>query len=328
MTPFLEHLEPIYDYRAQEKIKEKEELEFKNWLEKDLPSQYLEKTRILNEIGILTLLSIDEIGIVGLNGKEYPLPSFDAIKKIIEANPEAIRLKYEQGFQELEINPIALPLENLIEILKKRILIHHKNQKLFKTKKNFNDTDKKLEPLPIDEEQPIFSETLSLSKIIYYPQDFSPLNHSGFKKNQLLERLDQTAFPGFSPFLWEKNANLPKSKQGKTLGKRKQLETNEMPRSVLRRLQTDPNYKFEQGMTLEDHIISNLLYLERYNQLIDDQSEHGSIAYLLGSYIGQSDSLLAASWNHSENKLLIIPDSYEGHHPLYGSRTVFNLSQF
>ena len=78
------------------KIENKSEqpLDFEQWLELELPKQYEEKVKILNKLGILEILpEAKEFGIVGIDGKEYPMPEMEEIKDSLEKNKECRRIQ-------------------------------------------------------------------------------------------------------------------------------------------------------------------------------------------------------------------------------------------
>ncbi|MFC1640574.1 hypothetical protein ACFL2D_00835 [Patescibacteria group bacterium] len=83
-----------------------------------LKEQYKSQIKALNEAGILEILpETNEIGIVGIDGREYPVPTISEIKKRIQ-DPETIALleaKFEEGFKDLLLVPHAMPLSVLAD---------------------------------------------------------------------------------------------------------------------------------------------------------------------------------------------------------------------
>jgi len=280
--------------KAQSLKKEMEEkmasLEKKLWpfehlSRKELKEQYESQKQILEKTGILEKLSSGEMGIKGIDNHEYAFPKIDEIIAKMKKNKEVLKTKAEQGFQKLLIVPFGMKLDDLIEKYGEVILKHHKEGKLFATKKKPSDSD---ESLGFDENQPVwrwygFDGADTKGKLVYYPKEFSK-NHQGKTKKQVLDQTKQ----GFNILLIEDLPNIPKEGEGETTKGRKQLETNKNPREYLKAIQTNPTYQNEQGMTPEDQIVYAITHLEQTNQVIDDYKGNGSTSWQLGGYFHAS----------------------------------------
>ncbi|MFC1640575.1 hypothetical protein ACFL2D_00840 [Patescibacteria group bacterium] len=87
-----------------------------------LKEQYASQFKVLGETGILeTLPELQDLGVVGIDGKEYPLPSLKDVKERI-SDTETIELmekKAEQGYNKLLLVPFAMPFNILSECHKK-----------------------------------------------------------------------------------------------------------------------------------------------------------------------------------------------------------------
>ncbi|MBU1167025.1 hypothetical protein KKC60_01285, partial [Patescibacteria group bacterium] len=242
------------------KQEQEKSFDLETWLSSELHEQYEEKAKALNELGLLEILpECGEIGIVGTDGKECPLPSEEQIKAEILKTPETKELfetKMKQGFTELEITPFGLPLERLIDVAKRSILKHHKEGKLFATKKNQDDESEPLEPLELDENEPFYvweelKDADTNGALVYYPKEFSK-NHQGQTKQELLEDSKDSPFSGFNVYLREKDINIPREGQGQIQGGRSQLETGKSSEDYPNLLQAQQEYQHESGQTLED----------------------------------------------------------------------------
>ncbi|MBU1119322.1 hypothetical protein KKH43_05565 [Patescibacteria group bacterium] len=302
------------------------------WLSSELPKQYEEKAKILNELGLLEILpESGEIGIVGIDGKEYPFPSEEQIRAEIFKNPETKELfetKMNQGFTELEITPFGLPLERLIDAAKKTILKHYKEGTLFGTRKNQDDESEPLEPLKLDENVPLsiweeLKDADTTGELIYYPQEFSK-NHHGKTKQELLDASRNSLFPGFNVYLREKDINIPQGGQGKTQGNRKQLEAGKSSEEYLKILQTQEEYHHESGQTSEDWLTLFTTHLEKTNQVIDNEEE-GCSDRLIGSYNFVTKSVPDAYWDCIDRHVLLDWDAPTVHDPSGGVRTVVRI---
>jgi len=186
------------------KIENKNEqpFNFEKWLELELPKQYEEKVKILNKLGILEILpEAKEFGIVGIDGKEYPIPEMEEIKDKIEKNKEMFETKMKQGFTDLNIIPFGTELSKLIKIMEKTILKHHKEGKLFTAKKNLEDESEPLQKLelyadcetnpdhsPVDVWKEGYDKADTEGKLVYYPQEFSE-NHQAKLKERSFRKL-------------------------------------------------------------------------------------------------------------------------------------------
>ena len=271
------------------------------WLLEIFGKEYDRQTQTLNQLGLLDILpESGEIGLVGIDGREYPLPKKEAIELEIKKNREIYEKKIEQGFTEFLITPFGMSLNRLIDTLSKRILKHHKEGKLFAAKEKPNDPD---EPLKLDQDQPLFvwdkwRGADKNGEIIYYPKSFDATDHQGKTKQELLDiqREKMSPFAGWSISLLESNLIIPRQGKGKTVGGRKQLEANKSPEEYLKLLQTDPQYADERGLTIEDWTTLFITHLEKTNQVIDDYQDKGSVSYLNSSFFPSSRLVANGHW--------------------------------
>ncbi|MBI5306438.1 hypothetical protein HZB04_02550 [Candidatus Wolfebacteria bacterium] len=309
------NLEKANELKAELEQK-RDALQKKLWPFEELPSkelkeQYESKKKILENTGLLEKLSNGEMGIKGINNKEYAIPTYNEIIKKIRENKEIFKTKTEQGFTEMEIVPFGLSLEKLIETAKKTILKHHKEGKLFYTRKNSEDENEQLIPVELDENKPLwiwdgYQNADIDGKLFYFPKEFSQ-NHQGKTKEQILKETNQ----GFQVILREKNINIPREGKREIIGNRPQIDTGgtsikkyikkgkliPSPEEYLKAIQTEPIYKNETGQTPEDWFATFLTYLEKHNQVIDDYQGNGSIAYNLGGYFPADGYIPYAYWS-------------------------------
>ncbi|MFH1661604.1 MAG: AAA family ATPase [Candidatus Falkowbacteria bacterium] len=274
---------------------EKSGVEISAELKENIKEQYAEQRQILEKTGILERLSTGEIGIIGIDKKEYSIPSYEDIEKQITENKEMIEKKQEQGFIRLQLTPFGMSLDKLIEKYKKTILEHHKEGKLLATKKDPSDPDEQLE---LNESNPIdvwegYNNADKEGKIVYYPKEFSE-NHQGKTKQELLK---SELLSGWNIMFTENLPNIPREEKGKEVGGRKQLEADQSAKEYLEKIQTDPIYKNEQGMTPEDQLTYAITHLQKTNQVIDDCDGNGSVSRQFGAYFSASGFVPSAYWN-------------------------------
>ena len=271
------------------------------WLEQELKTQYETQAKALNQAGILEILpNKEEIGGLGIDGKEYPIPTQEAIEQLIRQSPEKYQAKIEQGFSQILMVPLAMPLDRQIEILKQNILKHHQEGKLLATKEKPTDPDEKLD---LDANQPVrvwdeWRGSDVSGQTVYFPKSFDQNNHQGKTKQELLDKQSQTQSPlaGWQVLLLENNPNIPAEGKGQTIGGRRQLEANKTPSEYLKLFQKDPQYAHEQGLTNEAWIIQFITHLEQTNEVIDDWQGKGKICYLAGSFNPSSASRAVGCW--------------------------------
>src|SRR3989338_5712487 len=154
-----------------------------------IKEQWNSQIKTLSKLGILeTFPDSKQLGIRGIDGKEYPVPRPEEIQARLEANREMVLLKMEQGFTKIVMVPFGYPLDSLSEKYKGTILRHHKEGKLFATKEHPTDPD---EPLELDVDQPLYrceegyKEADTVDKVVYFPKEFGR-DHGGRTKKELL----------------------------------------------------------------------------------------------------------------------------------------------
>ena len=247
----------------------------------NLPVQYEEQVKMLRGAGILEFLpQKQDMGLIGIDGKEYPIPKYDQILASLDSNSERRELlerKHEQGFEKLLLVPIGMTLEVLIDRYKQQLLEHHQEKK----EKKLLDTEGN--PIDLNPDDPIYIDSPYQKadyqeKLIYYPQRFSEDNHQGKTKQELID--DGRAW---EVILVEDLPNLPAEGKGETKGGRRQLEANQSSNDYLKKFQTDPQYKGETGLTLEANLIYALTQLREKNQVIDNYQAKGKVCRLTGA---------------------------------------------
>jgi len=274
------------------------------WLETQFDQQYDDFTKALDQTGILTILPESlEMGIIGFDGVEYPLPNKDKIKQRMLENREVIEKKMSQGFTRLQLTPFALPLDQLIDLTKTRILKHHKAGKLFTAKKDPNDPKKKLIPLELDENEPLhfsgeYPKADQTDDLVYYPDQFTQEDHGGLTKTQILQQQkdQKDPFPGWEVKLLQPNLNIPAEDKGETIGNRPRLEANQKPKDYLKKIKTNPIYANESGLTPEDWLVFFTTHLKQTDQVIDDCAGNGKNCYLIASWFPRSGVVGCARW--------------------------------
>src|SRR3989338_2761237 len=283
-------------YQQLEKIYEgKEGQELEPWL----AQQYEKQIDILRDACGFELES-GEVGITGIDGKDYPVPTQEEIAVLVAENKELIEKKKEQGFTKLLLVPFGMKLEYLIHAYQDVITRHKETNKLFAAKKDASDQNEKLVPLELDESKPVwvwdqYGDADVNGKLVYHPEKFDKKDHQGKTKGELLQQGG-----GWSILLIEDMPNIPET-DPKTVGGRTQIDTKgsameqflsgkkvPTPKEYLQFIEQETVYSDEQGMTPEDQLMYAITHLEETDQVIDDYQGNGKISYQIGAYFPSS----------------------------------------
>ena len=247
--------------------------------------EYVRCVSALNRTGILTLLlKSGSMGVVGIDGKEYPIPTREQVAELFAYNRELVGRKVPQGFDRLELTPLAAPTPLLLDKMKAAILKHAAEGKIYQTRRSPSDP---LIPVHVNAEKQVWiwetlRQALDTDELVYFPEEYSS-NHRGQTKLEAANNGRICAVPGWSVGLVESYPIMPAQGQGKTLGGRRQIEIGSSPREYLRTLQTQP-YLGETGKTLEDFITKFLTRLETTNEVSNDVNDNNAL-WCLGQYL-------------------------------------------
>jgi len=266
----------------------------------DIEKEYARTITALNRTGILTLLPRSEnLGVLGIDGKEYPVPTQEQLQEVFTRNKELVDRKMRQGFTQLQLTPIAMPTSQLIDRVKTAVLKHAAAGKIIQTKQNPTDADI---PVRVNTGEPIWiwdtaRQAVDTPNLVYFPQAYTDRNHQGLTKEEVMQKTCLCAVSGWSVGLIEPIPIMPQQGQGKVIGGRKQLEAYSTPRDYLRTLST-PTYQGETGWTPEDFLTHFITQLETTNQVSHDRYDSNAL-WLLGSYMPNSmpNSLLVPTGN-------------------------------
>ena len=247
--------------------------------------EYARCVTALSRAGIVTFLPKSEhIGVMGINGKEYPIPTEGQVVELFAHNRELVGRKVPQGFDRLELTPMAMPTPHLIDRMTTAIVNHAAEGKVYQTRRYPSDPSI---PVRVNTEKHVWiwetlRQALDTDELVYFPQVYSS-NHPGQTKLEAVNNGRICAVPGWSVGLVESLPFMPQQGRGKTLGGRRQLEIGSSPRDYLRTLQTQA-YQGETGKTLEDFITRFLTHLETTNEVSNDRYDDNAL-WLLGQYV-------------------------------------------
>ena len=146
--------------------------------------EYARCVSALNRTGILTLLLKSEcMGVVGIDGKEYPIPTQEQVTELFAYNRELVARKVPQGFDRLELTPMATPTPLLLDKMRAAIVKHAAEGKIFQTRRSASDP---LIPVRVNPKKQVWiwdtlREALDTDELVYFPKEYSS-NHRGRDK--------------------------------------------------------------------------------------------------------------------------------------------------
>ena len=261
----------------------------------NLREQYLAQVKVLYKSGILENFAVDpeqgrytpEMGIIGIDGQEYILPSYEDILKRLK-DPEKRKLietKADQGFTKLQLVPFAMPLTVLIQCYKEVLLKTHKES-------GIKATDGMMLELDTDNPLSVWEDLVQCDNPDTPPNkqmEYGVITYDaptkeargGQYKSELLQNPDNA----WHITLIEDSPNLPAENQGQIIAGRKQIEANKTSKDYLKLLQTQEQYQGETGQTPEEALTTWLNYLQEKKIVIDDYQGQGKANWLVGQYL-------------------------------------------
>jgi len=274
--------------------------------EQHIEKEYLRCVSELSLTGIINHLpKSNASGIYGIEGKEYPAPTMEQVQELFVVNQELVNKKAKQGFDTLQLTPIAISTLHLIDLLNNAILKHQKAGQIFQTSHSLINAFK---PVRVNKEKQIWIwETLRLAietgEIVYFPQTYSSSNHGGLTKSEAIINSNICAVPGWSIALVENLLKMPTLGESKTVGGRKQLETGYSPFEYFQILKSEA-YQGETGLILEDFLTKFLTRLETINEVSNEVEENNAL-WLLGHYlkISYAEVVPTGRWIRSVGRL-------------------------
>jgi len=273
----------------------------------EVESEYNRCYDILQRTGILSMLTkSNRLGVIGIDGNEYPIPTISQIIELFENNDELVTMKFAQGFNRLELTPMAIPLRELFDLLKSLIIKHSNEGNIYQTRCKTVDS---FVPVRINSDKQVWvwdtlKQAVETDEILYFPRNYT-INHQGLRKLDVIDNSIFCAVPGWSVGLVESYAKMPEQGLGERIGGRRQLDIGYSPREYLQMLESDI-YKGETGKTLEDFIIKFITRLEEKNEVSNDRYDNNSI-WCLGQYIKikYGECVPTGWWNRDFGRLRI-----------------------
>ena len=266
----------------------------------------------------------------GVDGMEYPIPTLDQIQELFDHNKDLAERKIGQGFTQLQITPLAMPLPCLIGQAKATIQAHAESGRIFRTRQSSADLDT---PIKGNTKSQVWiwervRQVLDTSRMVYFPQDYTPQGHQGMSKAETIHSQQICAFPGWSVGLIESLAILPQPGQGRLIVDRQQLECGSSPQEYQQVLSA-PVYQHESGWTLEDFLTYFITQFEVTGQVSHDRVDNNAL-WLLGQYLPDLEKtpnlVPVGYWSSELGKKLYLSAHRTGNHiKMCGARTMVRL---
>ena len=250
-----------------------------------LREEYSDRVAMLSACGILTPLHGPERpGTVGGDGREFPLPTLEQVEDLFRSNDELVREKHAQGFDRLEMTPMAMPLPILIERLRAIILRRSVEGGIFRSRRSSMDA---LVPVRVNSEKQVWvwdtlRQAFERGDLVYFPKEYSN-DHQGMTKEETIDEGSICAFPGWSIGLTESAPFMPRPGQGTILGGRERPEIGHSPNEYMSMLKDGP-YLGETGNTLEDFLVRSICRLEATGEVSNDVNDDNAL-WCLGQYL-------------------------------------------
>jgi len=165
-----------------------------------IEKEYARCVAALELSGLLTALPKSRNpGVEGIDGKEYPLPTLERVKELFAHNEDLISKKIPQGFDQLELTPLAMPTPRLIGLLEAAIQRHGAEGNIYQTRRSSNDPPV---PVRVNSEKHVWiwevlRQKLDTDELVYFPQEYGS-DHGGQNKSEAINNGAICGAPGWS----------------------------------------------------------------------------------------------------------------------------------
>ncbi len=252
-----------------------------------LKEQWESQIKILNEVGILEILpESQELGIIGIDQKEYPIPNYeDILNKITQEQADLVTQKTEQGFNKLILVPFAKSLQETIELYA-RLLVQKKHEKTLVGAEN--------EEFDLDINNPIVDMTKNDS-LFYIPS-----NGKRFTKSEFL--VSEMRYPGWQVALIE-DSPVPFEKDSDKKEYGYKQPNGDLVRDwshQLKLMKENESYIGEEEISPEAWLAYAITNLKEKNQQIDFQNESIDRCWL-GAFSKKGETVYSLFKNNQIN---------------------------
>jgi hypothetical protein len=252
----------------------------------EIERDYTRCVNALDHAGITSLLPKSEgRGVMGVDGKEYPIPTQEQVVELFAQNQALVERKVQQGFNRLQLTPVAMPTLRLADLIRAAIVKHAGEGKIYQTRRSSSDP---FIPVRVNKEKQVWiwetlKQAIETDKLVYFPQVYTGSNHGGQTKAEVINMWRICAIPGWSVGLVENMPVMPTHGQGKIVGGRKQLETGYSPYEYLQIVQSQ-GYQGETGKILEYFMTAFIIHLETTHE-VSTEVEDNNALWCLGQFL-------------------------------------------
>ncbi len=299
-----------------------------------LRQQYRDQVDLLEKVDM-----IDSLCLTGIDGKAYPLPSYDVIVERIAERLDFFRMKADQGFTKLLLVPFGMSLEEMVKKMMRYVITFEMEHPHALSADTF---------MPVSVIDDFEHEDVD-GGLVYDVVAFDPTKHGGHTKQEWLAEQQQTQSPtaGWHILFCQSRKDgkgirsIPEQGSGKTDGAplpRKEIERGQLVREYLvHQISTasdeESPYFGESGVATEEWFMMFMRHLEETLEPLDMGGGGAySTSWLTGSYRAKKDQALYACWmNEYEDEndsflCLSSDDNYDSTpHPSRGVRFVVRV---
>ena len=316
----------------------------------DLRRQYEARTALLRNVGLVeTKKEADASGaerevsfMIGIDGKVYPMPSYDTLVSRLAERKEFLEIKADQGFTKLLLVPFGMSIDAMILKFKAHLLEYKKGHAAFgRTNPAVRDASDEPGWNPLWVWEDGYNGADANGTLVYNPISFDA-SHTGATKTEMLARqeVDNDTAAGWRVLLLQGGENskgykgIPRDGQGKTEGTRiprQDIEAGKTPRAYLADQlaasgEQGSAYRNESGITPEEWIVMFMAHLEETGKPMDNyQNGADSIAYLTGAYFTASDDVPSAYWSRDARQACVNGDDPDSVDEFVGVRSAVRV---
>lgn len=265
-----------------------------------LKKQYDQLFELWNGVGLLEFLpNARAAGLIGLDGKEYPIPTFEEVRQRIFSHQDLVKEKVAQGFNQLLLVPFGSPLAVILDAYATFLIHHHQAGTLLDV---YSEELYLKEAKPISflalEEDGSYGSVDATEQLAYVSLKKSELSGAKQPEKPFTSNATQTkrellaAGGAWQLLLVSSEVQILKPSDfilKSSKPKRMPLAHEMNPTWYHSELETNPFYRYEEGMTIESWIALAMLYLERDNVQIERVDAENSYCLLTGSIYHENE---------------------------------------
>ncbi len=180
----------------------------------NLREEYDAQKKLLIDAGIVSELPQSKgLGIVGIDGKEYPLPTYEQVKAAVARHKDVVNEKWETEGRSFLLVPFGMSLIDLIKKVAQFAIkkqenkaapwVYSKSENRTRRTGLFKESYLEARHYRINKEQPFGFRNEAMERaivngaLIYDPQFFNQNQHDGNTKKEILKNMEQSSTPGW-----------------------------------------------------------------------------------------------------------------------------------